>query len=73
MIRLGKYNAVIHQGVQNIQLHCLESGALIVASGSEVKLFKGSQEHTHTDFSTFSNYPVRAHDAVSMKIRSSDL
>lgn len=73
MIRLGKYNEVIHQGVQDIQLHCLESGALIVASGSEVKLFKSSQEHTHTDFSTFSNYPVGAHDAVSIKIRSNDL
>jgi propanediol utilization protein len=51
----------------------LESGALIVASDSEVKLFKSSQEHTHTDFSTFKNYPVRAHDLVSMKIRSDDL
>jgi len=42
MIRLGKYKTESHAGVQDIQLHCLESGALIVASGSEVKLFKSS-------------------------------
>jgi len=64
---------VSHAAVQDIQIHCLESGSLIVASGSQVKLFKSSQEHTQTDLSTFSNYPVKATDQVFLKIKSSDL
>jgi hypothetical protein len=49
------------------------TGEMIVASGSELKLFKANLDSGKVDFANFSNYPIEPTDVIIIHISTDDL